>query len=152
MTVQKTPWIESNFKAKPLIAIWGTGLVGLAVSGGFAPRRRRGSGGRALRASRELVGGHGSARGSPWLPGHAHMSTATSAVSGGGTPAVFHIGRGALVVEEEEAEAVVVLAERGSAWMGRNSGSHGDPGAQPWPWPACSRPCGGERRKARGSG
>jgi len=58
------------------------------------------------------------------------MSTATAAVSGG-TPAVFHLGRGALVVEEEEAEAVVVLAERGSAWMRRNSGGHGAP-RRPW--------------------
>jgi len=59
------------------------------------------------------------------------MSTATAAVSSGGTPAVFHLGRGALVVEEKEAEAVVVLAERGSAWMRRSSGGHGAP-RRPW--------------------
>jgi len=100
----------------------------------------------------ELGGGHGSARGGPWLSGHAHTSAATAAASGGGTPAVFHLGRGAPVVEEEVAEAVVVLSERGGAWMSRNNGGHGAPRAQPWPWPTCSRPRGGERRKARESG
>jgi len=128
MTVQKTPWVESNFNAKSLVVIWNKGLVGLTVSGGFAPRRRRESGGRALGASHELVGGHGSARGNPYRGGRGGGGGCRG---GRGTPAVFHLGRGALVVEEEEAEAVVVLAECGSTWMSRNSGGHGAPGAQP---------------------